>query len=448
MKKFIVSVFLVGALIVIGANSVRATHTPVSSDVGAARIKIELLDASGTTPLSTSGPNPVTLTAPENLICAQVPVGDLADPAGSTRCFFGPLITFSPTSGTGTVQILDKTLTAVAKMVATAGLTTNDFRFKNFTIKNNSTVAVTVRLSGEFNFPDNANAINGSGRAHGFGCKGTFFASSVSATANDNAVCNGEFVYFDDNLTNFKSEATGGLPDAGVSVSYTPSGAFGSNTFTKCVAEGSTGTSCPNNPTILTACPNNFGTCLPLENLFLSQAFKLQPSHRVEVGAGNTSQSTGGEDASCQLVAAQGSESFLSCALHQNESLNLDSGCVHVEVYGSADVNLSTCDFSGARFGAGGFELGPPQQVNCGLNLNKSGGKNDCLLSFCPSSHSGFACGDGDVTTQLTVSCDVNATCQEAVVRGNRIRIVSEDSGTFEDQQLACSMPGTVTPCK
>jgi hypothetical protein len=434
-------ILLVLALAIIGTSPAYAA--PVSNVAGDARITLELLDPTSLALLSVdSGSNPVTIST------GACSAGDgVTEPSISTVCPFGG---YTFTVGTLTVQVVNKSTTALARMVATPGSTTNDLKFKNFAIRNNLAIPVAVRISGEFNFPDTSGTINGAGRAHGYSCKAQFY-NCTSGTCSTNAVgdvaqCDGTFTYFDDNNVDFSSEATGALAGAGVAVTYRVGTTLGGNTMSsRCVAEGSTLTSCPNNPTLLTTCPNNFGTCLAVENLLLRQMYTLNSNTRVEVGAGNTSAAA---DTCAPINLTQQSEALLEgqCALHANESLNQDSGCVHVEVYGGA-VDLSTCDFSTARFGAGGTELGPPQQVNCGQNLDGVGGKNDCFLSFCPSNQNGFSCGDGDVTAQLSVVCDVPVSCQDSVQKGNKIKIVNSTT-TTEPTRLFCSMLGEVTPCK
>lgn len=434
-----VRIVLVLALTTIATNPAYAA--PVSNMAGDARITIELLDpqtlALVTVDTDSTSPNPVTISADE---CSA------ASDGVSTVCPFGGR-TFKKDGLT--LQVVNKSSFAPAAMRATPGSTTNALVFQNFKVLNNLAIPVAVRISGEFNFPDTSGTINGPGRAHGFSCKAQFF-NCTSGTCSGNAVgdmaqCDGVFTYFDDNNVGFAPEATGGLSGEGVTVTYSVPATLGGNTMSsRCAAEGSTLTSCPNNPTLLTACPNKFGTCLAVENLLLSQQWTLKSNTRVEVGAGNTSETA---DSCAPINVRQQSEALLEgqCAIHANESLNLDSGCVHVEVYGGT-VDLSTCDFSTARFGAGGEELFP-RQIVCGQNLDGVGGKNDCFLSFCPSSQSGFSCTDGDVTAQLSVVCDVPVSCQDAVQKGNKIKIVNSTT-TTEPTRLFCSMPGEVTPCK
>src|SRR5262249_31520920 len=161
----------------------------------------------------------------------------------------------------------------------------------------------------------------------------------------------------------FASEPTGGPAGSGVPIDYVVSGALGSNTMrAQCVAEGPTTTVCPNNPTVLTACPLGFPSgCLAVESILPNQIYTLAGSHRVEVGGGHAVQNA---DTCSDLVAGQLSESLLACAVHQNESLDQDSGCVHVEVLGAPPtLDFSNCHFATTTFGKVGTELGPPHQI-------------------------------------------------------------------------------------
>jgi hypothetical protein len=468
-RQLTLGILLAFVLITVAASSIYAAHTtPLTKTNRGVRVTLTVgsIDANGNFTFTANGANnPKVISWIENvsssgLTCSVVLAGDTFDTAGSYRCYLNnpsAIGTVNNTSVTVTVGNKSATTGDGARIVFTEGQSANVWSAKNYVLKNtlaaSTNTPIAVRLDVEITLDDKTNALlsTGTGRGHASIFKAQFYscltASSLCALpTGDRFIGTSEFVYFDDNTSGLFFEQVGGGTGAAVKIDYPVNSTNPANMGSgkgKCVAEGDPDDPCDSSQASLTKCPSNFGSCITMENLFSRMIYRLAPQHVVVVGAGTNSGS--GVPINEQIGACAVLQSF------QAAESTFGEGSCQVEVFGSSDVDLRTCDWEGATAGIGGTGMTVQNFSFQSLDSFESlgpGVKDDAFVLFEGESGAGNSClGPGhEETLQVIVTCPVLLACDNVKEQGNGFRLVSSTSAVF-DVPLVCSMPVEVTPC-